>query len=76
MNPKSQFELLSPALPERCIEPWAGKKFCLYIVFLHRGGNSGAKEEGFYSRLNSRVKHKEAKDRFQWCCVNCTVGNS
>lgn len=58
------------------LSPGLGRNSVNICVSLHRGGNSGAKEEGFYSRLNSRVKHKEAKDRFQWCCVNCTVGNS
>ena len=31
MSPKLQFELLSPTLPERRIEPWAGKKLFIYV---------------------------------------------
>ena len=58
------------------LSPGLGRNSVYICVSLHRGGNSGAKEEGFYSRLNSRVKHKEVKDKFQWCHVNCTVGKS
>ena len=55
--------------------PGLGRNSVYLCVSLHRGGNSGA-EEGFYSHLNSRGKHEQVKDKFQWCYGNRTIGKS